>query len=284
MAWEEPTAKGISDFSKSFAADPRETKYADSKAWKEWDDYSDREWEKKYQDRPDNSWTKSSSPEDYAAWLNDKDIRHGDYLGSWDYNNPEKLGANGQKLPPGAIAWTPNGDPYYGDGLKGWANGFKNRILYPYAEEPTEIIARSAERMGLTDVKSRDGYVNIAATIDNAWRSMTSQGDTPIGVASRGLAQTANAIISGFGEVAKKAKQVLGTADFMTRWVLDRDKALEFNGIKQMWDAKSFTRANSVTVQTPTDFGEALDVAWNSSRVLYSGVWDASIRDRKSVV
>lgn len=85
-------------------------------------------------------------PQDYAPFVDWSQVPQGvyegdeqtsqalDFLGDWDYQNPpldpegNKLGPDLKPLPEGAVGFTPQGTPYYGDGLAGWAKGFWSRM------------------------------------------------------------------------------------------------------------------------------------------------------------
>ena len=51
----------------------------------------------------------------------------------WDYKTA-KVGMNGEPLPEGAVGWRPNGEAYYGKGVKGWWNGAASRTKQAWSE------------------------------------------------------------------------------------------------------------------------------------------------------
>src|SRR3990167_1228875 len=46
----------------------------------------------------------------------------------WDWENPDKLGPQGEALPELAIGWQPNGKADFGPGFSGWLNKFKSNV------------------------------------------------------------------------------------------------------------------------------------------------------------
>ena len=52
---------------------------------------------------------------------------------TWDYRTA-KVGMNGESLPEGAVGWRPNGEAYYGEGVKGWWNGVVSRVHNAWTE------------------------------------------------------------------------------------------------------------------------------------------------------
>ena len=57
-----------------------------------------------------------------------------EFLGNWDYKNPQKLGPNNEPLPAGAEGWTPYGTPDYGPGIAGWWKGLKANLSAPFED------------------------------------------------------------------------------------------------------------------------------------------------------
>ncbi|MFA5808756.1 MAG: hypothetical protein WC935_00280 [Thermoleophilia bacterium] len=55
----------------------------------------------------------------------------------WNYKT-EALGRNGEQLPQGAESWDPNGNPYFGSGVEGWAKKLVNDMRVAAAKIPSD--------------------------------------------------------------------------------------------------------------------------------------------------
>ena len=95
--------------------------------------------------------------------------------------------------------------------MKGWWNGFVNRIASPYEEQPEDIVATTMAKPTPYAPGDPTERLDIWQTLKNAWNSV-GQTETGIGAAFRATQETGKAGIEVLGEFAKKTEQTLGTA------------------------------------------------------------------------
>ena len=132
----------------------------------------------------------------------------------WDYKNPlNNAGPNGEVLPRGAVAWTPYGTPYYGDGLQGWVNGFTNRINAP-AEKGIELIPRE----GTFWQKTLGTFQNFGKWFYNVGGE-EGGALSPLTYATRAVSEMVGGTLFGLGEFAKKTEQTFGVVKELERMI-----------------------------------------------------------------
>ena len=139
--------------------------------------------------------------------------------------NPVK-GINGEDLPKGAVAWDPNGDPWFGGGLP----GFWNKLVYNFNREPDiapdEIVVKKPTVLvdgKLPDVsvpyggRRQPSYImpaetlQVLPTINNMFQALYANTGVPGKVARtvQGAVKTGLDVISA---PAKEAEKVSGVA------------------------------------------------------------------------
>ena len=128
----------------------------------------------------------------------------------WDYKTA-KVGMNGEPLPEGAVGWRPNGEAYYGDGVKGWWNGAASRTKQAWSEgyrsgSLWDIETNTTWQAGFT------GSVNAAKQ-----------------VASEALFGVLNLV----GQAAILTEQVAGTVGYIGRDLLAGEKV----DLKTNWES-----------------------------------------------
>ena len=229
-------------------------------------------------------------PEEYKAWQQTEDANRSSFLAGWDKNNPEKRGPQGEPLPRGAIDWTPNGEPYYGEGLKGWWNGFVNRIASPYEEKPEDIVATTMAKPTPYAPGDPTERLDIWQTLKNAWNSV-GQTETGIGAAFRATQETGKAGIEVLGEFAKKTEQTLGAAqqlqDVANVRAAQEGRPFIMSGRKmgvnspdyQKWRDYFLKLAPSQSAHDPIDWGKAAREGYQAGRIFYSTILDPMLRE-----
>ena len=132
----------------------------------------------------------------------------------WDYkNNPENLGRYKEPLPPGAIGWTPQALPYYGDGLTGWLAGAKSRILTT-VDKPETIIPQN----GTWWQKALGTFQNVGKWFYNVGGE-EGGAPSPLTYGTRLVSEGVGGLLSGLGEFAKKTEQTFGVMTELNRLV-----------------------------------------------------------------
>lgn len=150
-----------------------------------------------------------------------------DFLGDWDYKKPPtdpmtgaQLGPDLKPLPEGALGFTPTGDPYWGEGLKGWWNGFSHRMTEggdpnwqenrPGAnDEPIAQYILNGDWGGALNATG-NFFGDIGYGFQNV--GTTEEGDvSPLTFASRLVKEGVGGTLNLFNQGAIGAKRYLGT-------------------------------------------------------------------------
>lgn len=131
----------------------------------------------------------------------------------------DTIGPDGSKLPVGAKGWDYNGQAFYGDGIQGMWEEYKNKVLFgsdPYAGDVVakKKAAFSAPGMDPNKVREAGEVVDLWATAGNWWKKFVEGNDSPVGIAARAVQETVGGTIQNFGDVGGKGtKAVLGAAE-----------------------------------------------------------------------
>src|SRR5574343_970552 len=86
---------------------------------------------------------------------------------AWDYKTA-KVGMNGEPLPDGAVGWKPNGEAYFGEGIKGWWNGVTSRVKNAWEEGRDRGAAFDAEKgteLGTYSVASVEAAKQVGSEV-----------------------------------------------------------------------------------------------------------------------
>ncbi len=226
-------------------------------------------------------------PEEYQGWKQAQDQNTENFLGNWDYRNADKRGPQGEQLPPGAEAWTPNGEAYYGDGLPGWWKGFLAKLQSPYAEQPTEIAAYKPITGYHGGVSGAGQGLDIFQTLKNGWNSV-AQTETPIGALFRGLQEGAKSGIQALGEPAKKTEQVFGVGQAIAD--VERQKQIAGGEIRTpygfvvkrddpRWEEYFKKFAPPTTPWDTTNLRKTAEMGYQAGRIFYSTALDPIVRE-----
>jgi hypothetical protein len=135
----------------------------------------------------------------------------------WDYQG--ELGPQGQAMPQGALGWTPYGEPYYGEGLKGWWAGLASRMSAPLKDSGAPLVTVKKQQVAAgQDVwsdfpsNSPDGGVQTSLELPS-WNEVAGgEAGAGLAYAARGSTEFVKSVISGLGEGAAKVEQGLGVA------------------------------------------------------------------------
>lgn len=185
-----------------------------------------------------------------------------DPTANWDWQNQEGLGPQGQPLPKLAIGWQPNGEADFGTGLGGWWNKFKSNVESKYQEgyqnglsisgiKELQLNVQASQQAGKTLYSGSQEVQNAIQAEKNARKPQNDQQAKFFGTIEAGkevFNQALWGVLNGLGQGAVYTEQALGTAGLSLGDVL---QGKEVN----------------------------LKENWGASRLAYSGIFDASIRE-----
>jgi hypothetical protein len=158
----------------------------------------------------------------------------------WDWQG--ETGPNGQALPEFATGWKPNGEADFGTGLAGWGKKFMSNVRNAWQTGYTEglTVTKWNVRAGSDEKIKELQEANKPKTENAAYWAASVEATKEI------FNQSLWGVLDGLGSVAKGAEQAIGSTAYA---IADTIEGKDINW-KRNWDA---------------------------SRMLYSGLFDATI-------
>src|SRR3990167_7672462 len=219
---------------------------------------------------------------------------------SWDYQTAE-FGPRNEKLPEGALGWNPQGEPYYGDGLQGWWKGTVARMTADI-DRPDNIIPAE----GSWWQKALGTVSNLAQYFKNVGGE-EGGAPSPLTYATRAASAVVGGGLEARADPARKTEQVLnvlteGVEEMGAGSPIAAPAPVQVPEFMQPWAEKNQWFVNLVefiaklspanlryhipniarAITGPLSLDEKLDIAeqaYQSGRVLYSGIYDETIKE-----
>lgn len=228
------------------------------------------------------------------------------YLEGWDYKNPQGKGPQGEMLPEGALGWTPFGEPYWGEGAKGWWNGFKNGLKAPDAQAGGELELKLPEGAVGRSIRllapGADPALNQLEDVLEWWRGIAGE-ETPVGTAARVVQETVKSGLGALDVPAQAIERGLGTVALLDaaqrqpleeKFMAEARRQAESGEIKLPWGrvlrrgdpeferyVRKLAPPTTIGDYNPDAFarGGVVDTAWQGSRIAYSFIGDPLLRE-----
>lgn len=174
----------------------------------------------------------------------------------WDWQNEQGLGPQGQALPNGALGWKPDGQADYGTGLTGWWNKVSNKVKdawntgYEEGLQISGITKFAVEK--LNPVDSKNNPEQAAKTLEAMKEARKPENEAQAKFAATAEAtkevfnQALWGLLDGLSKPAVWAEQALGSTAYA---IADTIQGKDIN-----WSRN-----------------------WEASRLLYSGLFDATV-------
>jgi len=126
-------------------------------------------------------------------------------LGDWNYQNPDALGPKGEKLPPGAAGWLPDGNADWGGTVGGWLRGAWHRINEPVTQQNYAPAYTGLTKNALARLEANDPDIRKKMGMPEAGT------DPSLGVKiGRGVGEAVSGTLELFNKPAEATEQLYG--------------------------------------------------------------------------
>jgi hypothetical protein len=187
-----------------------------------------------------------------------------DTFAQWDWQNPDKLGPQGQALPELATGWQPNGNADFGPGLKGWWNKVVSNVKTAYntgyeegfkisglTKEVVTISERGKNQGAEADIKASEEKIAQMQEARKPKNEQQAKFAAAAEATKEGFNQLLWGVLDGLSQPAIVAEQTIGAAgQSFGRWLGDEEVTAE------TWKQD-----------------------YNASKLAYSGIFDASVTE-----
>jgi hypothetical protein len=177
----------------------------------------------------------------------------------WDWQNEQQLGPQGQALPDLAIGWKPTGEADFGIGLQGWWNKTKSNVASAYQRGQEEGLKISGiTSYAITKTQGEEKGAKTLEAMKEDRKPDTKEAANAAGLMEAGKEAFGSALWGALDVLSMPAvwtEQALGSTAYAIADVVDEAR-----------------KGQEVTVND-IDWKRN----WNASRLLYSGLFDATV-------